>query len=134
VVLRRPDRAEEGDDVGLRGELGEGEHRAWIGRLVVLGDEFNLFSQHASRLIDSIECDFGAGQRVFAAIGGRAGDGKHHADLDRIVRSAGDAGKRGRRQTSGESQIHGPSCEPHTFLPTLRSDWFQRTIARGDRF
>ena len=121
MILRRADRAEEGDNVGLSGELREGEHRARIGRLVVLGDEFNLFSQHAPRLIDAFERDFGAGQRVFAAVGGRAGDGQHHANLDRFVRSAGDAGKRRRRQTGGESQIHGPSCEPHRFLsPTLR--------------
>ena len=121
VVLRRADRAEEGDDVGLRGELGEGEHRARIGRLIVLGDEFDLFSEHAARLVDAIERDLRAGQRVFAAVGGGAGDGQHHADLDRIVRGAGDAGERGRRQTRGESQIYGPSGEPHTFLPpTLR--------------
>ena len=47
-----------------------------------------------------------AGQRVSAAVGGRAGcNGQHHADLDRFVRSAGDAGKCGRRQTGGQSQI-----------------------------
>ena len=48
MSLRRPDLPYEGDEVRLRSELGESEHRAWVGRLVVLGDEFNLFSQDAS--------------------------------------------------------------------------------------
>ena len=45
MSLRRPDLAQEGDDVRLHGELGEGEHGTGIGRLVVLGDEFDLLAK-----------------------------------------------------------------------------------------
>ena len=46
--LRRPDLTYEGDDVRLRGELGEGQHRARIGGLIVLDDKFNLFAERAA--------------------------------------------------------------------------------------
>jgi hypothetical protein len=42
MVLGRADRAEKSDDVGLRRKLGKCEHRAGIGRLIVLGDELDL--------------------------------------------------------------------------------------------
>src|SRR3984885_16098899 len=42
VILRRTNRAEEGNNVWLRRELGKGEHSPGIGRLVVLGDKFEL--------------------------------------------------------------------------------------------
>ena len=106
VILSRADRAEEGDDVGLRRELGEGEHGARIGGLVVLGDEFDRLAEHAARLIDPVERDFRAGERVFAAVGGGAGDGQHHADLDRRAVRARGTQKRWRRQAGGETEIH----------------------------
>ena len=107
VVLRRADRADEGDDVGLRGELREGEHGARIGRLVVLGDEFDLFAEHAAGFVDPVERDLRAGQRIFAVVRGRAGDGQHHADLDRVASSArARMGRdRGRRQARGEARF-----------------------------
>ena len=83
VHLRRADRTEESDDVVLCGELREGEHPARIGRLVVLGDEFDLFAEHPARLVDAIERDLGAGERIFAGFGGGPRDGNDHADLQR---------------------------------------------------
>ena len=81
MILRRTDWAEEGDNVWLRRELGKGEHGAGIGRLVVLCDELELFSQHTTGFIDAIERDFGTGQRISADGGCRTGDRKHHANL-----------------------------------------------------
>ena len=82
MSLRRPDLPYEGDEIRLRAKLGEGEHRAGIGRLVVLGDEFDLFSHNAARLVDPIERDLGAGQRIFPTVRPWSGDGQHHPDLD----------------------------------------------------
>ena len=130
VILRRTDRAEERDDVGLRGELGEGQHRARIGGLIVLGDKFDRLSEYAARLVDPIERDLGAGQRVFAAVCGGSGDGQHHADLDRFPLGASDARERRRRETRDEPQVYGPSGGPHAFLRDLvRSDWLRRAFA-----
>ena len=131
MSLRRPDLANKGDDVRLRGELGESEHRARIGRLVVFGDEFNRFAEHAAGFVDPLERDLGARQRIFAAVRAWAGNRHHHADLDRVAARASDGGERGRRQARREPHVYGPSGEPHSFLP--RGDraffpCFQRAI------
>src|ERR1700689_5532180 len=55
VFLRRTYRAEEGENIGLGGELGEGQPRARIGGLIVLGDKFDRLSEDAARLVDPIE-------------------------------------------------------------------------------
>ena len=99
VILRRPDRAEEGDNVRLRRELGEGEHGAGIGRLVVLGDEFDLFSQNAARFVHSIERDLGAGERVPANRGAGPVTGSTMPIL-RVSRGASNTGEHGRRKDS----------------------------------
>lgn len=117
MSLRRPDLAYKSDDVRLRSELRESQHRARIGRLVVFGDEFNRFTECAPGFVDALERDLGAGQSILTAVRAWAGDGRHHADLDRIAASAGDGGERGRRQTRREPHVYGPSGEPHTFLP-----------------
>ena len=44
-------------------ELGEGQHGAGIGGLVVLGDEFHRLAEHAAGLVDRVQRDLGARQR-----------------------------------------------------------------------
>ena len=58
--LGRADRAEEGDDVGLGGELGERQHDAGIGGLIVFDDQFELLAEHAAGLVDGIQRELGA--------------------------------------------------------------------------
>ena len=82
VHLGRADRAEEADDVGLRRQLGERQHDAGIGGLVVLDDQFELLAEHAAGLVDGFERELGALDGVSAGFGGRAGDRRAHADLD----------------------------------------------------
>ena len=79
-----------------------------IGRLVVLGDEFELFSQNAAGFIDAIQCDLGACERIPADGGRRAAERKNHADLEG-VRSASNAGEHRRRKARCEHCIEGPS-------------------------
>jgi hypothetical protein len=104
VILRRTNRAKEGNDVGLCRKLGKGEHRAGIGRLVVLGDKFELFSQNAAGFIDAIQCDLGASERISAHGGRRPGDRKGHADLEGF-RGASNAGEHRRRKARCEPCI-----------------------------
>jgi hypothetical protein len=83
VHLGRTDRAEEGDDVGLRGELREREHDAGIGGLVVFDDQFGLLAQNAAGLVDRFKRELGALDGIAARLRGGAGDRRAHADLDR---------------------------------------------------
>ena len=77
-----------------------------IGRLVVLGDEFELFSQNAAGFIDAIQRDLGAGERISAHGGRRPGDRKDHADLEGF-RGACNAGEHRRRKARCEPCIYG---------------------------
>ena len=80
--LGRTDRAEEADDVGLGGELGERQHDAGIGGLIVLDDQFELLAEHAAGLVDGFERELRALDGVSAGFGGGTGDRRAHADLD----------------------------------------------------
>ena len=104
VILRRTNRAEEGNDVGLRRKLGKGEHRAGIRRLVVLGDKFELLSQNTAGFIDAIQCDLGARERISSHGGRRPGDRKDHSDLERF-RCASNAREHRRRKARCEPCI-----------------------------
>jgi hypothetical protein len=103
MSLSRPNLAQEGDDVRLRGKPREGEYRAQISRLIVLSDDFNLFAEYAAGLVDPIEPDLRARERVFAGIRAWAGDGQHHADLNRVAGCARDARERG----TGKARVIG---------------------------
>ncbi len=87
-----------------------------IGRLVVLGDKFELLSENAAGFIDAIQCDLGACQRISAHGGRRAAERKDHADLEGF-RGASNAGEHRRRKARCEPCIQGPSVQPHTLLP-----------------
>ena len=115
--LGRTDRAEEADDVGLRGELREGEHDAGIGGLVVLDDQLALLSQDTAGLVDGFECELGALDGVAAGFSGGTGDGRAHADLDggALRMCALDEVWRGNTGSNSGSEI--ASRQSHTFLP-----------------
>ena len=129
VILRRADRAEERDDVGLRGEFGEGEHRAGIGRLVVLGDEFDLSSRTPPDL-------FTRSRAILAPVSAYlplSAAGPVTGSTMPILIVSPWRERRGRTpapRARGEPQVYGPSGEPHAFLRDIAlSDWFRRTFA-----
>jgi hypothetical protein len=101
---------------GLRRELGKGEDSSGIGRLVVLVDKFDLFSQNAAGFIHAIQCDLGPSERISARSTRRPGDWKDHADLEGF-RGASNAREHRRRKARCEPCIQGPSVQPHTLLP-----------------
>ncbi|BAQ46434.1 tungsten-containing formylmethanofurandehydrogenase, subunit B [Methylobacterium aquaticum] len=123
VVLGRADRAEERHEVGLRGELREGQHRARIGGLVVLGDELQRLAEHATGLVDGLERDLGAVQREAPGIRPGSGDRQHHADPHRAAlgargpddRRRDDAGRRDRGRTLQENATR----RPHRHVPPV---------------
>jgi len=78
----------------------------WIGRLVVLGDEFNLPRQDAAGLVDAIERNVGSRQGIFAGIGRGPGDGKNHADPDRRALSKRAAQNRRHGHARNETGRH----------------------------
>ncbi len=132
--LGRADRTEEADDVGLRRQLGEGQHDAGIGGLVVLDDQFELLAEHAALLVDRLQRQLGAAGGVFAGFRRRAGDRRAHADLDgRALRpctsddvGCGNTGSdAGREIASGKLHLSLPEagllCRPFLFLPSSRT-------------
>ena len=121
VDLRRADRAEEGDHVWLRRQFREGEHDAGVGRLVVLDDELDLLAQHAARLVDGVERELGTDLRVVPRLGGRTGDRRAHADLDRgaLRRRAADEGgpgQRGRQCSRERAARYGHGLSPDVLV------------------
>ena len=126
MVLRRADRAEKGDDVGLRREFRESQHRAGIGGLVVFGDQFDRLAENAAGLVDLLHRDLRADQRVAPGIRRRPRYRENHADLRRRalrMRAAqkgrhGDAGSQSRRDgTSRESHAIPPIAAGATIHP-----------------
>jgi len=115
--LRRTDRAEEGDDVRLRGELGEGEHRAGVGRLVVFLDDLDLLAHDAAGLVDPLQRQLRADGGVFAGLGRRSGDRNDHADLDGRPLRVRAAQDRGHGYARGKSRREMTPCEIHPDLP-----------------
>ncbi|MGY4374021.1 hypothetical protein ACVWZ3_001660 [Bradyrhizobium sp. i1.3.6] len=117
VHLGRTDRAEEPDDVGLRGELGESEHDAGIGGLVVLDDQLALLSQDTAGFVHSFERELGALDGVTAGFSGWTGDGRAHADLDggALRMRALDEVWRGNAGSNSGREV--ASRQSHSFLP-----------------
>ncbi len=115
--LGRADRAEKGDDVGLRGELGERQHDAGIGGLIVLDDQFGLLAEHAAGLVDGVERKLGALDRVSPGFGGRSGHRRAHADLDRGALRPGATDDMGCGNTGSDANREIASRKFHPFLP-----------------
>ena len=119
--LGRADRAEEADDIRLRGQLGERQHDAGIGGLIVLDDEFDLLAEHAAGLVDGRERELGAVLRPKPLLGRGTRDRHAHADLDGgALRAArcddvrcGNTGRDARREIA--------SRQFHSFLPGSRA-------------
>ncbi len=82
VVLGRADRTEEADEVALRRQFREGEDRAGIGGLVVLGDDLQGLAEHPAGFVDRLQSDLGPGERVAAGIRAWPRHREHHADPD----------------------------------------------------
>ena len=117
VHLGGADRAEEADDVGLRGQLGERQHDAGIGGLVVFDDQFDLLAEHAAGLVDGVERELGALDGIAAGFGRGAGDRRAHADLDggALRPRAADNIRCG--NTSSQTSREIASRKLHPFLP-----------------
>jgi len=109
--------AEERDNVGLRGELGEGEHHAWIGRLIVLVISATCLPSTPPRLVDPINAIFAPVSEYLPLSAAGPVTGSTHANLDSVAVGPRDAGERGRRKTSREPHVYEPSVELHSFLP-----------------
>ena len=102
---------------GCDGQLGERQHDAGIGGLVVFDDQFDLLAEHAAGLVDGIQRELGALDGVSAGFGGRAGDRRAHADLDggALRPRAADHVRCG--NTNGQTSGEIASRKLHPFLP-----------------
>ena len=82
--LRGADGADEGDTVAAIGQPAESEHRARIGRLVVLDHEFEGAAEHPALLIDLVDGEPGAVELDAPGLGAGPGEGGDHPDLERL--------------------------------------------------
>ena len=68
----------------LPSQLAERHDNAGVGRLIVFNDQFDLFAENASRLVDFLYGELGALYLIAPDLGGRAGEWRNHANLHRI--------------------------------------------------
>ena len=115
--LGRTDRTKETDDVGLRGQLGERQHDAGIGGLIVLDHEFDLLAEHAAGLVDGRERQLGAVLRPKPLLGCGTRDRDAHADLDRGRLRIGARDDIRRRNTGRDARGEFTSRQSHSNPP-----------------